>query len=87
MNARERTRRILPRVSMEASDAASAASFSPLLSKHFTIDSNRASPLRKPSHDAKSGLSLLHFQIRESPQVPCTHVGDGPEFESIAIPM
>ena len=32
-------------------------------------------------------LSLLHFQIRKSPQVPRIHVRDGPEFESIAIPM
>src|SRR5271165_5777777 len=32
-------------------------------------------------------LSLLHFQIRKSPQVSRTHVRNGPEFKSIAIPM
>jgi len=32
-------------------------------------------------------LSLLHFQIRKSSQVPRIHVRDRPEFESIAVPM
>jgi len=39
-------------------DAASAVSFSPLLDKTPYNDSNRVSLLRKPSHDAKSGLVI-----------------------------
>src|SRR6266404_8357124 len=40
-------------------------------------------------HDSSATLrlSLLHFEIRKSSQVPRIHVRDGPEFESIAIPM
>jgi hypothetical protein len=42
---------------------------------------------REHDSSATLRLSLLHFEIRKSSQVPRIHVRDGPEFESIAIPM
>ena len=44
---------------------------------------------RASVHDSSATLrlSLLHFEIRKSSQVSRIHVRDGPEFESIAVPM
>jgi hypothetical protein len=44
--------------------------------KNFTINSNHVSPLRKPSHGAKSGLGALFFLCSRAPPFTFTdHLG------------